>query len=136
MQAGMQADLEKQGMSANIFKSRLYRAGSSADNLKGSLLSPEERVNQMPAPYGTMEANKLLGDKGRLTVDEATQARKEAMQPKFDMNAPWGGRAKPYTEAVQQFVQQNTEDLTPILEKSVKQAKAKRAQTRKPPVQP
>ena len=74
------------------YKGRLNRAASSGDNLKGSLQTPEQRVNSMAAPAGDRETQILLGDTGRKTIAEATAVRNKAIQ------------GKPYTQAVKDFV--------------------------------
>ena len=47
---------------------------------KGSLMTPEQIAASMPAPAGTMEANKMLGYQGSRTIEQATAARDQAMK--------------------------------------------------------
>lgn len=82
IQSKMRAEMDKTGQAAERYKSRLNRAKSSADSNKGSLMTPEQVVNSMPLPAGTMEANKLLGYEGRRTVAEATAVRNQALGSK------------------------------------------------------
>lgn len=88
-----QTDLEEEGRAMERYKSRVYRARNSAASNKGSLMSAEQVVDSMPAPYGTMDLNKLLGYEGRRTIEQATEVRNQAMK----MSAS-------YPESVKQFI--------------------------------
>lgn len=125
IQQANRANLQGAEAQANLIKGRQFAAGSSADLTKvaGNVTRGESqafRQKFLPAPNGTMEANKLLGYDPRATPEQVAAQKAAAGTVDEVAHSPWGNASLP-----------GDSDLTAILQKSVDLAKARKVRPTK-----